>query len=174
MFKRLVVVLNVGIVAVILSTGPGNAADIGYNGFEVRGGVATPQDLDTGLGLGIAVDIGELYDQLRLYPAATYTSTSTETLIFLTPVEFDMDIISVGAEVRYFPNPDLTGWYFGGGPYLHQYESSIAGVDFLEGSSTGLTGVAGWNFANRLGVEARFGTASQDFSVFAVLSFGAS
>lgn len=139
----------------------------GLHGFEVSGGVTSPSEFDTGFILGANVDLGEIYDDLRLYPGIFYSTADVDGLFGSVSV----DVLAVGADVRYFFEPDLLGWYAGGGPYVHSYSYSASGVDFGGVSAVGLVAVGGYNFG-AWGIEARGNTGFRHFGVLATFRFG--
>lgn len=145
------------------------APRFGLQGFEVRGGLTSPSAFDTGFIVGANVDLGEIYDDLRLYPGFFYSSADFDQFGGSESV----DVLAVGADVRYFFEPDLLGWYVGGGPYVHSYSYSVSGVDLGSVSAVGLVAVGGYNFSS-LGVEARANTGFRHFAVLATFRFGAS
>lgn len=160
--------LAITLLALLIIGVPTTAAEIGLSGFELRAGVTSPDAFDTGLSVGANLDLGEVYDQLRLYPGLFYSTASTDFF----GEDLDVDVLAAGAEVRYFLEPDLSGWYFGGGPYLHDYSYSISGVDLGGASTVGVVGVAGYNFDPLLGIEGRFNTGFQHFAILATFRFG--
>jgi hypothetical protein len=162
-----------GAVLTILATAPASAAEFGFNGVDLHGGVNLPSDWDTGITAGVSVNIGELVDGLYLYPAVFYSrAEESASFSFLgTTFEEDLEVtnLALGAEVRYFLNGEPTGWYFGGGPYLNMltFEAGVrvgAGdrvqVIEVEDDSVGGMGVAGYRtrMGERfsLGLEARY------------------
>ena len=153
----------------LLTCRPSEAADLGFRGFELRAGMVEPDLGDSTYGFGAAVDLGELHDGLRLYPSVFYYSTEIDPLLFL-PIE--IDVLALGAEVRYWLNEGSTsGWYFGGGPYIYDVSLSDASAS-LGISSSGVIGVAGFSFGPALKAEARYATGLSHISVCAALSLG--
>jgi hypothetical protein len=147
---------------------PASAADIGFRGFEIRAGAVEPDVFDSTIGLGLGIDLGEVYHNLRLYPSVFYISTGLDDRLF---GDLDFDVIALGAEVRYFLDPELAGWYFGGGPYLleNNLSNNFAAV---RASSSGVMGVAGFALGERFAVEGRYATGFKHFALYAVLRFG--
>lgn len=144
-------------VLMILATAPASAAELGFFGIDLHGGVNLPSDWDTGISAGVSVNIGELVDGLYLYPAVFYSQAEeSASFSFLgTTFEEDLEVtnLALGAEVRYFLNGEPTGWYFGGGPYLNMltFDAGVrvgAGdriqIVEVEDESVGGMGVAGY------------------------------
>ena len=132
---------------------PAAAADFGLYGFDVRAGLVIPTDWDTGYLVGASANVAELFDGLYLFPAISYSQAEDSESAL--GIDFDLEVtnIALGAEVRYFPDGQPRGWYFGGGPYLNLVDreflvgfggggrTRVASVDTEE---IGITGVAGY------------------------------
>jgi hypothetical protein len=177
--KRAILIFALPAAAWLSAAAPAAAADIGWYGLEVRGGAVFAADWDTGWAVGVAADLGELAPGLRLYPGIGYSQaeTSDSERFFGTTFRIDREITSfeAGAEVRWFPSRGDSGWYFGGGPYLHRLEYEVAAavggfivVAEVEDDVLGFQGVAGYSIGGRFGVEARYDTVS-DFDGFRLM-----
>lgn len=154
--------------AIYVPFSPAHAAEFGLYGFDVRAGVVVPTDWDTGFLVGGSVNVGELLDGLYLYPAVTY-STAEDSF---AGIDLEVTDLSLGAEVRYFPAGDPTGWYFGGGPYIHFLEREVGvffpgpipgrGFNTIDGEEIGPTAVGGYQFGADGGLllEARYSVVS--------------
>jgi hypothetical protein len=164
----IVVIWVVGSLAV---AGPSEATDLGWSGFEVRGGATFPADWDTGYTLGLSVDLGEITSGLRLYPGISYGTAETSSAVSVVGVRVGIDEeitdLALGAEVRYFFAGEPRGWYVGGGPYIHRQEyeqalvvGGVAGITTIETDAVGVEGVAGYSFGGRFNIEARYDTVS--------------
>jgi len=129
-----------------------SAAEFGFFGADVRGGVVVPNDWDTGFLVGASVNIGEIVDGLYLFPAINYSQAEDDVDLIFGDFTFEVTSLSIGAEVRYFLNGDPTGWYFGGGPYLHFLERDVvigrSRVGTVDGEEVGLMGVAGYQLGS--------------------------
>ncbi len=153
------------------------AAELGWKGFELRVGVSFGEDLDTGFGLGGALNFGEIMDGLFLYPGFLISGGdgSAEVEVPLSPIfppvtletEREVRVSAVGAEVRYFPSGEEIGFFVGGGPYLFTVTTrdsvSDGSIEFdmeERSRSIGLSAVAGYRFGDRVGLEIRFDGAS--------------
>lgn len=154
-----------------VAAAPAAATDLGWYGLEVRGGVVVPAEWDTGYAVAASADLGELAPGLRLYPGVGYSQadTSDSVSVFGTPFTVDQEVTSleIGAEVRWFPSRYGSGWYFGGGPYLHRLEyeqaailGGIAVTAEFESDEVGVQAVAGYSLGGRFNVEARYDAVS--------------
>lgn len=167
------------------------ATDLGWRGLEVRGGLIAPADWDTGYTLGLAADLGEITDGLHLLAGLQYgTAEDSEEVSFtvfpgVPPITFGADreitSIAVGAEVRYFFSGGDSGFYAGGGPYLHRldYEEAIlvdgqGAVAGLEVDEIGAVAVGGYRLGRSFYLEARYDTVSifRNIGVVAGFRFG--
>lgn len=152
---------------------PVNAAEFGYFGIDLHGGVNLPSDWDTGISAGVSVNIGELVDGLYLYPAFFYSQAEESATFNLFGTRFEEDLevtnLALGAEVRYFLNREPIGWYFGGGAFLNMlsFDSGVtvgAGnriqIVEVDDDKVGGLGIAGYRsrLGERfsLGLEARY------------------
>lgn len=136
---------------VVLTAGPAAAADFGFRGVDLHAGVSFPSDWDTGFTVGASVNIGEIVDGLYLYPAIFYSQAEDSETAFGTTFDLEVTSLAVGAEVRYFLEQDLRGFYFGGGAYLNRLETEVAvrtgpvvGVVTADSDEFGVMGVAGY------------------------------
>jgi hypothetical protein len=161
--------LLAGCVVAILAAAPAPAADLGWHGLEVRGGMTFPADWDQGYTVATSADLGEIVTGLRLYPGVSYSQADTsQSFGFGVEVEQEITTLALGAEVRWFFSRDGGGWYVGGGPYLHRLEYEVASLvgggvvakGTIETDSLGIEGVAGYSFGGRFNVEARYDTVS--------------
>lgn len=164
--------------------GPATAADFGFRGIDLHGGVSLPSDWDSGWTAGASVNIGEIVDGLYLYPAIFYSQADDSATLFGTRVDLEVTDIAVGAEVRYFLAQELRGFYFGGGAYFNRVntEAAVRSGPFVvvvedEADEAGAMGLAGYRLplGERLSgsLEARYNLVS-DFdgpSVLLVLGF---
>lgn len=163
---RLIVPSILGILAMVVD--PAAAADLGWHGLEVRGGATFPADWDSGWTLAASADLGEIVHGLRLYPGVSYAQADTsDSFGFGIELGREITTLALGAEVRWFFAGEPSGWYVGGGPYLHRLEYEVAVTDGplvvkgdAEADSVGFEGVAGYSFGSRFNVEARYGTVS--------------
>lgn len=101
---------------------PASGQDFGYRGLDVHAGVNLPSDWDAGLTVGVSANIGEIVDGLYLYPGIFYSQAENSETLFGTRVDLEASSLAVGAEVRYFLERELRGFYFGGGAYLNRIE----------------------------------------------------
>lgn len=174
-----------------LATTPVHAAEFGFFGAEVHGGVSFPNEWDTGPTAGVSVNIAELVDGLYLYPAVFYSQAEESETFTLAPglsstIDLEITDLALGAEVRYFLRGEPAGWYFGGGAYLNMLEAELGATFFdqrvtvitEENDEVGAMGVAGYRLplgtAFSLGLEARYNAVS-DFEggqVLVTLGFG--
>jgi hypothetical protein len=171
MKRRSAQVLGMILAVVSLTATAAEAADIGWNGLEVRGGVTFPADWDNGWTIGVSADLGEIVDGLRLYPGISYSQADTSDSVILFGqrfgVEEEISDLALGAEVRWYLSGGPDGWYFGGGPYLHRLEleqavivGNVVGTATVETDATGIEGVAGYSYGGRFNFEARYDTVS--------------
>jgi hypothetical protein len=178
-------VAAVCLIASLTPTGRAEAADLGWHGLELRGGVTFPADWDNGYTVAAAADLGEITDGLRLFAGLSYAKADTSDSVNLLGIRFmvDQEItdLALGAEVRYFFAGEPRGWYVGGGPYLHRQEyeqvvilGNVATAAAVETDSIGIEGVAGYSFGGRFGLEARYDTVSnfKGFQLLASIRFG--
>lgn len=169
--KRIGWIVTVCMLGSLLMVGRAEAADLGWRGAEVRGGVTFPADWDSGYTFAVSVDLGEITDGLRLYPGVSYAEAETSDSVNVFGVRFGVDQeitdLALGAEVRYFFAREPRGWYVGGGPYLHRQEyeqvvilGNVATTAEVESDSVGVEAVAGYSFGRRFHVEARYDSVS--------------
>jgi len=163
------------VAAVLLLFPAAGASALEVGAFEVRGGITLPSNWDTGFTVGAAVDLGELWlDNLHLYPGLSYqVAEDSLSLGFGTSFDVEISSIALGAEVRYFPRSDQSGWYFGGGPYLHFVDrefGSGGSVVSADSQELGLTGVAGYRLGGGLFGEGRYMVVS-NFNQAQLLGF---
>jgi hypothetical protein len=142
--------LLAGVVAV-LAAGPATAADFGFRGVDLHAGLSFPSDWDTGWTVGASVNVGEIVDGLYLYPAVFYSQADDSDTVFGTTIDLEITSLAVGAEVRYFLERELRGFYFGGGAYFNRLEAEAAvrvgpvvGVAKADSDEVGVMGVAGY------------------------------
>ncbi len=175
----------------VLAATPVGAADFGFFGAEVHGGLSFPNDWDTGPTGGVSINIAELVDGLYLYPAVFYSQAEDSQTFSAAPgvsttIDLEITDLALGAEVRYFLAGEPAGWYFGGGAYLNMLDAEL-GATILnqrvtvieeENDQVGAMGVAGYRFplgtAFSLGLEARYNAVS-DFDggqVLVTVGFG--
>lgn len=157
------------LVAAMVLAAPAQAADIGWYGVEVRGGATFPADWDNGWTVAASADLGEIVPGLRLYPGISYAKADRSDS-FGPSVDLEQEIttLALGAEVRWFFSRYGSGWYVGGGPYLHRQERDVAALagggivvrSTVESDSVGIEGVAGYSFGGRFNIEARYDTVS--------------
>lgn len=173
------------LLASLTLTQPADAADLGWHGFELRGGVTFPSDWDSGYTFAAAADLGEITSGLRLYAGLGYAKADTSDSVNLFGTRFTVDQeitdLALGAEVRYFFAGEPRGWYVGGGPYLHRQEyeqvvilGNVATTAEVETDSVGIEAVGGYSFGGRFGLEARYDTVSnfKGFQLLASIRFG--
>ena len=153
----------VGFLAV-LPAGPAAAADFGFRGVDLHAGPSFPSDWDPGFTVGASVNIGEIVDGLYLYPAIFYSQAEDSETIFGTEIDLEITSLAVGAEVRYFLEQELRGFYFGGGAYLNRLEveaavrvGGVVGVATADSDEAGVMGVAGY----RMPLGERFAGAAE-------------
>lgn len=165
-------------------TGPAQAADFGFRGIDLHGGVSLPSDWDSGWIAGVSVNVGEIVDGLYLYPAVFYSQADDSATFLGTRVDLEVTDVAVGAEVRYFLERELRGFYFGGGVYYNRIKAEVAArsgpivvVVEDETDEASAMGVAGYRLplGGRISgsLEARYNAVS-DFdgpSVLLVLGF---
>jgi hypothetical protein len=165
--------LQRSILAALVVLSAGSAAGLELNGFEVRGGLTAPSAWDPGFTLGVAADLGEVWiDNLYLYPAISYQMADESERFFGSSFDLEVSSLALGAEVRYFLDDNRTGWYFGGGPYLHLLERELVvsgtRVVSTDSQEPGVTGVGGYRLAGGLFAEGRYMVVS-DFNQAQVL-----
>lgn len=150
---------------------PASAQDFGFRGLDVHAGVSFPSDWDTGWTVGVSANIGEIVDGLYLYPGIFYSQAEESDRFFGTNVDLEVSSLAVGAEVRYFLEQELRGFYFGGGAYLNRIEAEVAvrsgpfvAVADDETDNVGAMGVAGYRMplgdAFSGAIEARYNAVS--------------
>lgn len=174
----LLILLSAAFVAV-----PASAQDFGYRGLDVHAGVSLPSDWDAGWTVGVSANIGEIVDGLYLYPAIFYSQAEDSEGFFGTDVDLEVSALAVGAEIRYFLEQELRGFYFGGGVYLNRVEAEfgvrsgqVVVVAEDESDAVGAMGVAGYRLP--LGdvlsgaVEARYNAVSDFDGPSLLLVFG--
>lgn len=126
--------------------GPASATDIGYRGLGVQGGAVAPSNWDTGYGVGVHVDLGEMTHGLFLQPSANYWQASgTDSFLGLN-FDRDMSNLALGADVLWYPSGERQGWYVGGGAYLNRLEYDIYGATLTD-NRLGANAIGGYDFA---------------------------
>lgn len=156
------------------------AAEFGFFGFDVRGGVVLPSDYDTGFIIGGSANIGEIVDGLYLYPGVYYSQAEEDIDLFFGDVTLEVTSLAIGAEVRYFLDRQQSGWYFGGGPYLNFLERDFvvggrSRVVTADSEEIGVTGVAGYALGSGgrgLMVEGRYSVVSGFDTAQVLVGFG--
>lgn len=90
--------LLAGCVVAILAAAPAPAADLGWHGLEVRGGMTFPADWDQGYTVATSADLGEIVTGLRLYPGVSYSQADTsQSFGFGVEVEQEITTLEVVA-----------------------------------------------------------------------------
>lgn len=104
---------------------PAPAADYGLLGFDVRAGVAIPDDHDNGFAVGVSAPVVRWgLKGLSLHPALQYAAADID-LISDGSANVETSTLGFGVEVRYFPSRDWSGLYFGGGPYFFSTDRGV-------------------------------------------------
>jgi hypothetical protein len=141
------------------------AADIGFRGIEIRGGLTTASDWDEGVVAGVGVDLGTLWRGLTLHPLLKYAKASRDEDFFGVDIGLDVTDLAAGAEVRWYPSRQERGFFVGGGPMFHQieYEQTVGSFKVTTDlERLGAAGVAGYRWSSpsgfALSVEARYDT----------------
>jgi len=131
--------------ALLVAT-PAPAADIGYRGLAVQGGIVAPSNWDTGYEVGVHVDLGEITNGLFLQPSLDYWKASATDSFF--GIEFDRDLsnLALGADVLWYPSGDRRGWYVGGGAFLNLLRYDTLGSTLTD-NRVGANAVGGYDFA---------------------------
>lgn len=154
--------------AAVAAAVPARAADLGWHGFELRGGATFPADWDQGYTVAAAADLGEITRGLRLVSGLSYSQAdTTDPIGFGFELDREVTTYALGAEVRWHFSGGDDGFYVGGGPYLHRLKYEVGVTDGVfgttsdvESDSLGIEGVAGYSFGGRFNVEARYDTVS--------------
>jgi hypothetical protein len=96
------------------------AADIGLKSIAPKLGVAMPEDLDTTFYLGLNANMGEITDNLYLYPVLGFWSSGKDSYGF----DWSFSDFQLGADVHYMIE-GIEGLYGGGGLSLNIFTSSV-------------------------------------------------
>jgi hypothetical protein len=145
--------LIAGLVAsiAILGASTASAAEFGFGGVDLRGGIAIPSEWDNGTTFGLSVEIGELTNGLYLHPAVRYSVAEETESIFGVDFGLEVTDLALGAEVRYFPAKGQRGWYFGGGVYVHFLDREVVlggtSVGSVSNEQIGPGGVVGYRWS---------------------------
>jgi hypothetical protein len=126
------------------------AAEFGFGGVDLRGGIAIPSEWDNGTTFGLSVEVGELTNGLYLYPAVRYSVAEETESIFGIDFGLEVTDVALGAEVRYFPAKEQRGWYFGGGAYVHFLDHEFrvgSGTSSVSSEQIGPGGVVGYRWS---------------------------
>jgi hypothetical protein len=148
------------------------AADFGLNGVEVRAGIVSPEDFDTGYSVGVGLDLGDFADRFTLVAGADYWKASGSD----AGVDLDATNLSAGADVRYYLSELRRGFYAGAGARLNHTSAEAAislgsfGTLAVKTTQNRLSpeGIVGYT-AGRFNLEARY-SAIQDVGTLSVVA----
>lgn len=78
--KKVYIFVSLFLLSAFLQIASSTAQTLGYNGFNVSLGAVMPEDWDTGFNIGVGVCIGEIVENLFIYPGLTYWEASSEDM----------------------------------------------------------------------------------------------
>lgn len=113
------------LLALICSSLPAQATDVGLFGFDIRAGIAIPDDHDNGFAVGVSAPVVRWpLKGISLHPGVLYAQADID-LIDDGSANVETSTLGLGLEARYFPSRDWKGLYFGAGPYLFNTDRNV-------------------------------------------------
>lgn len=114
--RKIVLVMLVMLV-VSFAVSSAMAQNLGFNGIGGRLSYVKVEDVDGGIGFGAHANLGEIIQNLVLYPSFEYFKKSEE----ISPsVDVDFSFISINADARYYiPTQGTIDPFVGGGLAVH-------------------------------------------------------
>ncbi|HEX9655162.1 MAG TPA: outer membrane beta-barrel protein [bacterium] len=115
MSKGLLVVL-LAFLMIGFSVSTGMSQNLGFNGIGGRLSYVDVEDVDGGIGFGAHANLGEIIQNLVLYPSFEYFGKTDDS----QGIDIDISFISINADARYYiPTQGTIDPFVGGGLAIH-------------------------------------------------------
>jgi len=129
--KNITVALTIILTFSLLTIG--SAQNFALNSVGGRVGVVFPEDWDTGFYLGATANVGEITDNLEMYPSLSYWSAGFSE----AGVDLSLSNIQIAGDIHYFLE-NVQGLYFGGGISINFFSFDFPSVEVIYDPVTGL------------------------------------
>ncbi len=160
--KRLVLVSILTVAMAFSFTAAYAEADIGFKGTGVRGGIVSPDNLDTAFFIGLMSHLGYITPDVALRLTADWWQSSYEFSGFGASSTVDFRDIAIAVQALYmFPTEGSLNIFAGGGLGLHflnadvpEQTTTIGGQTFSSGGGSASDTEFGIDLGGGLGFEA--------------------
>jgi hypothetical protein len=159
------------LLAAVVATATSAAADVRFSSFDLHGGVNRPSGWDGGTTFGVSANLIELKRGLWIAPALFRSTMDRPGGDGILGIDLDQTVLSLGAELRWYPSRQQSGLYFGGGVFLNRIDQdstfrvgTVSDTLSTSSESIGAMGLAGLRLGRPDGaaflLEARYALLS--------------